>query len=99
MASTNVALMTGADCAWAANLMEHQREAHVSYSPVFWRTAEGAIYLHARFLDRQLARDDVVGFRTVGLDVWVIASPALSDGGPDRHRHHLAPHHPNPSRS
>jgi hypothetical protein len=43
MASTNVTLMTGADRAWAADLMEHRSEAQVSYSPVFRRTAESAI--------------------------------------------------------
>jgi hypothetical protein len=64
MVSTNVALMTGADRAWAANQMEHRREAYVSYSPLCWRTAQTAIPLHPRFLERQLARG---GFRTAGL--------------------------------
>ena len=45
----------------------HRCEVYVSYSPVFWRTAEGAIPRLARLRERQLARDVVVGFRAVCL--------------------------------
>jgi hypothetical protein len=56
--------MAGADCAWAAELMQGRRAAYASYSPVFWRPAKGAVRLHTRFLQRQIARDDVTGLRT-----------------------------------
>ena len=64
MTVSGVARMTGADCDWAAELMQRRREVYAGYSPVFWRPAKGAIAPHARFLQRQLARDDVAGLRT-----------------------------------
>lgn len=64
MTVSGVARMTGADCEWAAELMQRRREVYAGYSPVFWRPAKGAIAPHARFLQRQLARDDVAGLRT-----------------------------------
>ncbi len=56
--------MTAADCEWAAELMQRRREVYAAYSPVFWRPAKDAVAPHARFLQRQLARDDVTGLRT-----------------------------------
>ena len=61
MTASGVAQMTGADCEWAAELMQRRREVYAAYSPVFWRPAKDAIAPHARFLQRQLARDDVPG--------------------------------------
>lgn len=44
--------------------MERRRQRYWSYSPVFWRPASGVTALHAGFLGSQIARDDVVAFRT-----------------------------------
>ncbi len=44
--------------------MRRRREAYADYSPVFWRPAQGATSLHTEFLQRQIARDEVVGLRT-----------------------------------
>jgi hypothetical protein len=61
MTASGVAGMTGADCEWAAQLMQRRREVYATRSPAFWRPAKDAIAPHARFLQRQLARDDVPG--------------------------------------
>ncbi|MGI9093268.1 MAG: hypothetical protein ACR2FF_07485 [Mycobacteriales bacterium] len=62
--ASDLAEMIGADCVWAAGLMQRRRETYASYAPVFWRPADDATPLHMRFLQRQIARDDVVGLRT-----------------------------------
>ncbi len=64
VASSDLAEMVSSDCSWAAELMRRRREMYSSYSPVFWRPAKGATSLHAGFLQRQIARDEVVGLRT-----------------------------------
>ncbi len=64
MASGDPAEMIGPDCVWAAELMHQRRETYASYSPVFWRPAPGATPLHAKFLQRQIVREDVVALRT-----------------------------------
>jgi hypothetical protein len=56
--------LTAQDATWAAELMEQRRQLYASYSPVFWRPAEDATGLHARFLRRQIASPANVALRT-----------------------------------
>lgn len=78
MASSDLAEMVSSDCSWAAELMRRRREMYSSYSPVFWRPAKGATSLHAGFLQRQIARDEVVGLRTG--HGFVIGEPRRDEG-------------------
>jgi hypothetical protein len=64
--------------------MKHRTEAYVSVLPGVLADGGGRDPLHRRFLERQLARDDVVGFRAVCLRRSSIASPALSAGRTNR---------------
>ena len=56
--------LTADDATWAAELMEQRRQVDASYSPVFWRPAQDATGLHARFLRRQIASPANVALRT-----------------------------------
>lgn len=56
--------LSAADAGWAAGLMERQRREYARYSPVFWRPAEGAAGLHARFLRGQISPETTVALRT-----------------------------------
>ena len=50
-----VRAMAARDVEWAALVMDQRRQAYARYSPVFWRPAQDARGLHARFLARQVA--------------------------------------------
>lgn len=52
------------DTALAAELMERRRQAYATYSPVFWRPAEGITAIHARFLARKVGTPGTVAVRT-----------------------------------
>src|ERR1700685_3172464 len=56
--------LTADDAMWAAELMEQRRQVYASYSPVFWRPAQGVTGLHARFLRRQIASPANLALRT-----------------------------------
>jgi len=56
--------MRADDAEWAAGLLELKRREYAQYSPVFWRPAEGASTLHARFLRRQILSAATVALRT-----------------------------------
>jgi len=56
--------MRAEDAEWAAGLLELKRGEYARYSPVFWRPAEDARTLHARFLRRQILSDATVALRT-----------------------------------
>jgi len=62
--ATKPSEMTGADFAWAAELMQRRRECYASYSPVFWRPAQGVVALHARFLQYGATRPGAVALRS-----------------------------------
>jgi hypothetical protein len=52
------------DAVWAAELMERRRQEYARYSPVFWRPAQDAAGLHARFLTRLITADSNIALRT-----------------------------------